>query len=136
MTEAFYHGSRTAGRLLGSRTGNHHRAVPGRKAPILITREMVPRMSPGSLNRRYPRARGQIADSPARAETIVSGGVTSWAAHLPSTIPLTPARLREEHRHVPQVLIKEANSRSIAEDEIVREPVRHAGEVVHPKVAN
>ena len=55
-------------------------AVPGRKAPILITRDMVARMAPGSLIVDIAAERGGNCELTRPGETVVSGGVTHHGA--------------------------------------------------------
>jgi NAD(P) transhydrogenase subunit alpha len=116
-------------------------AVPGRKAPILITREMVARMAPGSLIVDIAAERGGNCELTRPGETVISGGVTIMGPlNLPSTIPYHASQMYSRNiATFLKYLVKDgklALDRLLDEkDEIVRETlVTHGGEVVHPKV--
>jgi NAD(P) transhydrogenase subunit alpha len=109
-------------------------AVPGRKAPVLITREMAARMAPGSL----------IVDiAPGNCELTRPGEVVEAAGvrifgplNLASTIPYHASQMYAKNiATFLKYLIKDGCVALDRTDEIVRETlVTHAGEVVHPKV--
>jgi NAD(P) transhydrogenase subunit alpha len=143
MSEEFYQRQRElmAGVLAQQNVVISTAAVPGRKAPILITKEMVARMAPGSLIVDIAAERGGNCELTRPGETVISGGVTIMGPlNLPSTIPYHASQMYAKNiasflKH----LIKDgklALDRLLDEkDEIVRETlVTHAGEVVHPKV--
>jgi NAD(P) transhydrogenase subunit alpha len=112
-------------------------AVPGRKAPILITKEMVARMAPGSLIVDIAAERGGNCELTRPGETVISGGVTIMGPlNLPSTIPYHASQMYAKNvTTFLKYLIKDGKLALDREDEIVRETlVTHAGEVVHPKV--
>jgi NAD(P) transhydrogenase subunit alpha len=109
-------------------------AVPGRKAPVLITREMAARMAPGSL----------IVDiAPGNCELTRPGEVVEAAGvrifgplNLASTIPYHASQMYAKNiATFLKYLIKDGCVTLDRTDEIVRETlVTHAGEVVHPRV--
>ena len=139
MTEEFYRRQRElmAGVLAQQNVVISTAAVPGRKAPILITREMVARMTPGSLIVDIAAERGGNCELTRPGETIVSGGVTIMGPlNLPSTIPYHASQMYAKNiATFLKYLIKDGKLALNREDEIVRETlVTHAGEVVHPKV--
>ena len=112
-------------------------AVPGRKAPILITRDMVARMAPGSLIVDIAAERGGNCELTRPGETVESGGVTIMGPlNLPSTIPYHASQMYAKNiATFLKYLIKDGKLALDREDEIVRETlVTHAGEVVHPRV--
>jgi NAD(P) transhydrogenase subunit alpha len=112
-------------------------AVPGRKAPILITREMVARMAPGSLIVDIAAERGGNCELTRPGEIVVSGGVTIMGPlNLPSTIPYHASQMYAKNiATFLKYLIKDGKLALDREDEIVRETlVTFGGEVVHPKV--
>ena len=63
-------------------------AVPGKKAPILITREMVERMAPGSVVVDIAAERGGNCELTRPGETVDHSGVSILGPlNLPSTVP-------------------------------------------------
>ena len=143
MSEEFYQRQRElmAGVLAQQNVVITTAAVPGRKAPILITREMVTHMAPGSLIVDIAAERGGNCELTRPGETVVVGGVTIMGPlNLPSTIPYHASQMYAKNiATFLKYLIKDgklALDRQLDEkDEIVRETlVTHAGVVVHPKV--
>jgi NAD(P) transhydrogenase subunit alpha len=139
MTEEFYQRQRElmAGVLAQQNVVITTAAVPGRKAPILITSDMVARMAPGSLIVDIAAERGGNCELTRPGETVVSGGVTIMGPlNLPSTIPYHASQMYARNiATFLKYLVKDGKLALNREDEIVRETlVTHGGEVVHPKV--
>jgi NAD(P) transhydrogenase subunit alpha len=140
MTEEFYQRQRDlmAGVLAQQNVVITTAAVPGRKAPILITRDMVARMAPGSLIVDIAAERGGNCELTRPGETVLaSSGVTIMGPlNLPSTIPYHASQMYAKNiATFLKYLIKDSKLALNREDEIVRETlVTHGGEVVHPKV--
>jgi NAD(P) transhydrogenase subunit alpha len=139
MTEDFYRRQRElmAGVLAQQNVVITTAAVPGRKAPILITGEMVARMAPGSLIVDIAAERGGNCELTRPGETVISGGVTIMGPlNLPSTIPYHASQMYAKNiATFLKYLVKDGKLALDPGDEIVRETlVTHAGEVVHPKV--
>src|SRR5450432_4439555 len=116
-------------------------AVPGKKAPILITREMAARMAPGSIivdiAAGVPYGSGGNCELTRPGEVVESGGVRIFGPlNLPSTIPYHASQLYARNiATFLKYLIKDGKLVLDREDEIVRETlVTQAGEVVHPRV--
>ena len=116
-------------------------AVPGRKAPILITREMVAGMMPGSLIVDIAAERGGNCELTRPGETVEAAGARGVVqimgpVNLPSTIPYHASQMYAKNiATFLKYLVKEGKLALNREDEIVRETlVTHAGEVVHPRV--
>jgi len=112
-------------------------SVPGAKAPILITKEMVAGMAPGSVLVDLAAERGGNCETTRSGETVVIGGVTVIGpANISSTVPLHASQMFS--RNVSAFLIhlyKQGLPDPDVKDEIVRETlVTRRGEVVHPKV--
>jgi len=112
-------------------------AVPGKKAPILITREMVSRMSPGSIVVDMAAERGGNCECTQAGETVEVGGVRILGPlNLAAAIPYHASQLYA--RNIAAFLSYLAKSGQLAldrEDEIVRETlVTYHGDVVHPRV--
>jgi NAD(P) transhydrogenase subunit alpha len=118
-------------------------AVPGRKAPVLITREMAARMAPGSIivdiAAGVPHGSGGNCELTRPGETVEAGGVRIFGpVNLPSTIPYHASQLYARNiATFLKYLIKDGKIALNREDEIVRETlVTYAGEVVHARVRN
>src|SRR5205823_3590695 len=112
-------------------------AVPGKQAPILITREMAARMAPGSLIIDIAAERGGNCELTRPGEVVEEAGVRIFGpVNLPSTIPYHASQMYA--RNVAtflKYLIEDGRISLDREDEIIRETlVTHAGEVVHPRV--
>jgi len=112
-------------------------AVPGKKAPILITREMVSAMAPGSVIVDIAAERGGNCELTQLGETVDAGGVSILGPlNLPSSIPYHASQMYAKNiATFVKYLIKDGRLVLDRDDEIVRETlVTHAGEVVHPRV--
>jgi NAD(P) transhydrogenase subunit alpha len=112
-------------------------AVPGKKAPVLITREMVQRMQPGSLIIDIAAERGGNCELTRPGEEVEETGVRILGpVNLPSMIPYHASQMYARNiTSFLKYLLKDGQLALDPQDEIVRETmVTHAGEVVHPKV--
>jgi NAD(P) transhydrogenase subunit alpha len=112
-------------------------AVPGKRAPILITREMVQRMPPGSVIVDIAAERGGNCELTRPGEVVEERGVQIYGpVNLPSTIPYHASQMYARNiATFLKYLIKDGSFTLNQEDEIVRETlVTHAGEVVHARV--
>jgi NAD(P) transhydrogenase subunit alpha len=112
-------------------------AVPGKKAPILITREMAEKMAPGSVIVDIAAERGGNCELTRPGETVEHRGIQILGPlNLPSTIPYHASQMYAKNiATFLKYLIKDGKITLNREDEIVRETlVTHAGEVVHPRV--
>jgi NAD(P) transhydrogenase subunit alpha len=112
-------------------------AVPGKKAPVLVTKEMVARMAPGSVIVDIAAERGGNCELTKPGEVVETGGVRIHGpVNLPSSIPYHASQMYAKNiatflKH----LIKDGKIALNREDEIVRETlVTHGGEIVHPRV--
>ena len=111
--------------------------MPGKRAPILVTREMVARMAPGSVIVDIAAERGGNCELTVPGEAIETGGVTIIGpVNLPSAVPYHASQMYARNiATFLKYLVKEGKLNLNPEDEIVRETlVTHAGEVVHPRV--
>ena len=139
MGEDFYRRQRE---LLGAVLAQQHvvittAAVPGKKAPILITAEMAARMAPGSVIVDIAAERGGNCELTRPGETVEAGGVSIMGPlNLPSTIPYHASQMYARNiAAFLKYLIKDGKLNLDREDEIVRETlVTYAGEVAHAKV--
>ncbi len=78
-------------------------AIPGKKAPILVTTEMVKGMHPGSVIVDLAAERGGNCELTKAGETVVEGGVKIIGpVNIPDdhSFPRQPD-VRQEHRHLP-----------------------------------
>jgi NAD(P) transhydrogenase subunit alpha len=112
-------------------------AVPGKKAPILITREMAERMAPGSLIVDIAAERGGNCELTRPGEVVEQNGVRILGPlNLPSTIPFHASQMYAKNMATfLKYLVKDGQLVLNREDEIVRETlVTFDGEVVHPRI--
>jgi NAD(P) transhydrogenase subunit alpha len=113
-------------------------AVPGKKAPILITREMVERMAPGSVVVDIAAERGGNCELTKPGETAVHNGISIVGPlNLPSAVPYHASQMYAKNiaTFLKYLIGKDGQLTIDREDEIVRETlVTHGGEVVHAKV--
>jgi NAD(P) transhydrogenase subunit alpha len=111
--------------------------IPGKKSPILITREMVAGMAPGSVIVDLAAERGGNCELTRVGEKFVTGGVTiiGWA-NLASSVPHDASQLYARNMVAFLThLVKEGKPRLDADDEIIRSTlVTHRGEVVNARV--
>jgi NAD(P) transhydrogenase subunit alpha len=113
-------------------------AVPGRKAPILITAEMVRAMHPGAVIVDMAAERGGNCELTRAGETVVEGGVLILGrTNLPSESAYHASQMYA--KNVATFLQHLAPKGEIVldtNDEITRETmVTHEGQTVHAKVA-
>jgi H+-translocating NAD(P) transhydrogenase subunit alpha len=112
-------------------------AVPGRKAPVLITAEMAARMAPGSVIVDIAAERGGNCELTRAGEVVEENGLRILGpVNLPSTIPYHASQMYAKNiATFLKYLVKDGKLALNRDDEIVRETlVTHAGEVVHAKV--
>jgi NAD(P) transhydrogenase subunit alpha len=111
--------------------------IPGQKAPVLVTREMVSRMKPGSVIVDMAAERGGNCEGSQPDETVVIDGVTILGpTNLPAEAPFHTSQLYAKNvatflTH----LVKSGLPDVSLDDEICRDTlVARGGELVHPKV--
>jgi NAD(P) transhydrogenase subunit alpha len=112
-------------------------AVPGRKAPILITREMAEAMLPGSVIVDIAAERGGNCELTQAGETVVHNGISILGpVNLASLAPYHASQMLGSNlSSLLKILIKDGALAINLEDEIVRESlVTHQGRVVNPRV--
>lgn len=112
-------------------------AVPGKKAPTLVTREMVVGMSPGSVVVDLAAERGGNCELTVPGETIVENGVSILGpANLPSEVPYHASQMFAKNVTTFLAnLVQDGQFKFDTDDEIIRETlVAKEGQVVHPKV--
>jgi NAD(P) transhydrogenase subunit alpha len=112
-------------------------AVPGKKAPVLITEEMVRGMAPGSVIVDVAAERGGNCELTKPGENVVKHGVTILGpTNLPASVPYHASQMYSKNittflNH----LVKDGKLVIDTADEITRETlVTHDGAVVHERV--
>jgi len=113
-------------------------AVPGRKAPILVTREMVHVMGRGSVILDLAAERGGNCEVTRPGETIVEHGVTVIGPlNLPATVQNHASQMYGRHivTFLKNIMSKEGALNIDLKDEITRDSlVVHEGEIVNARV--
>ena len=111
--------------------------VPGRKAPVLVTSEMVAGMNPGSVIVDLAAERGGNCELTRAGQPVVAHGVTILGpVNVPSMVPFHASQMYSSNitaffTH----LVRDGAFTFDLEDEITRETlVARGGEVVHPRV--
>jgi NAD(P) transhydrogenase subunit alpha len=112
-------------------------AVPGKKAPVLITADMVKKMSPGSVIVDLAAERGGNCELTKAGETIEVYGVTILGPlNLPATVPYHASQMYSRNllafvRH----LLQNGGVQPNLDDEIIRETMlTHQGAVVNKQI--
>ena len=112
-------------------------AIPGKRSPVLVTKEMVAGMAPGSVIVDLAAERGGNCELTKADETVVSGGVTIFGpTNLPSTAPYHASQMYAKNittflTH----LMKDKQLVVAMDDEITRETlVTRDGQVVHERL--
>ncbi len=111
-------------------------AIPGRKAPILVTADMVRRMRIGSVIIDLAAETGGNCELTKPGEVIESGGVTiDGTRNLPSTMPVHASQLYSKNVSTLLLLLVKGGALNLDfNDEIVKGAcVTHAGEIVNPR---
>jgi NAD(P) transhydrogenase subunit alpha len=139
MGEEFYRKQREAlgGVLAEQNVVITTAAVPGKKAPILITAEMARRMAPGSVIVDIAAERGGNCELTRAGEVVEDNGIRiAGPVNLPSTIPYHASQMYAKNiATFLKYLVRDGKLVLDREDEIVKETlVTDAGEVVHPRV--
>lgn len=112
-------------------------AVPGERAPVLVTEPMVASMAPGSVIVDLAAERGGNCELTKPGETVMAHGVTILGPlNLPSTVPHHASQMYA--RNVATFLAHLIRNGTLSvdlEDAITRETLAaRDGQVVHPRV--
>lgn len=111
--------------------------IPGKKSPVLVTREMVAAMAPGSVIVDLASERGGNCELTRPGEKIADHGVTiiGWY-NLASTVPYHASQMYA--RNVASFLlhmVKDGKTQLNLDDEIIRETLlTQGGEIVNARV--
>ena len=112
-------------------------AVPGKKAPILVTKEMASAMAPGSVIVDIAAERGGNCELTRPGETVVHQGITILGPlNVPSTIPFHASQMYAANIvSFLKLMVQKGEFKMNRDDEIIRETlVTHGNEVVHARV--
>ncbi len=111
--------------------------IPGKKSPVLVTREMVEGMAPGSVILDLAAERGGNCELTRTGQNVVEHGVTIIGAiNFASGVPYHASQMYA--RNVTaflQYVVKEGKLQLNTQDEIIRDTlVTHEGEIVNRRV--
>jgi NAD(P) transhydrogenase subunit alpha len=139
MDEDFYRRQReTMGRVVAaSDVVITTAAIPGKKAPVLITADMVAAMRPGAVIVDVAAEQGGNCELTRPGETVVVGGVTVLGpVNMASSVPTHASQMHARNvANFLGLIVKEGKLTLDMGDEIVRETlVARDGEVVHPRL--
>ncbi len=112
-------------------------AIPGKKAPVLVTAEMVEAMPAGSVIVDLAAERGGNCELTKANETVVAHGVTIIGpANLPSEVPKHASQMYSNNvTTFLKSIVKDGKLMIDMTDEVVAGTlVTHRGKCVHPKV--
>lgn len=112
--------------------------IPGKKAPILVTEEMIKAMRDGSVIIDIAAATGGNTELTKNNETVVYNGVSIVGdSNLPSSMPADASRMYGKNvlNFLQLIITKEATINLDWNDDLVKGAcVTHNGEVVHDRV--
>jgi H+-translocating NAD(P) transhydrogenase subunit alpha len=111
--------------------------IPGKKSPVLVTKDMVARMAPGSVIVDLAAERGGNCELTKPDETVVEHNVTIIGEYnLAATVPYHASSLYARNASAfLQHLVKEGKLNLDLKDEIIRETlVTQDGEIVNARV--
>ena len=112
-------------------------AIPGKKAPILVTTEMVKGMHPGSVVVDLAAERGGNCELTKAGEDVVEGGVKIIGPiNIPTTIPFHASQMYAKNVATFLLhLVDEGNLKIDTEDEITEGTlITQGGKVVNPRI--
>jgi proton-translocating NAD(P)+ transhydrogenase subunit alpha len=111
--------------------------IPGKKSPVLVTREMVDGMAPGSVILDLAAERGGNCELTRTGQTVIEHGVTIIGAiNFASGVPYHASQMYARNLTAfLQYLVKDGKLQLNTEDEIIRDTlVTHGGEIVNQRV--
>jgi NAD(P) transhydrogenase subunit alpha len=112
-------------------------AVPGKKAPVLITAEMVDAMPPGSVIVDVAAEQGGNCEVTQAGKDVVRNGVTVMGPlNLAASVPYHASQMYAKNvASFLALIVKDGALKVDMADDIVKETlVARGGEVVHPRV--
>ena len=111
--------------------------VPGKKSPVLVTKEMVAAMAPGSVIVDLAAERGGNCELTRTGEKVVEHGVTIFGLiNVASTVPYHASQMYSKNlTNFLLHMVKDGKLQLNMEDEITRSTiVTMGGEIVNPRV--
>jgi len=111
--------------------------VPGKKSPVLVTKEMVQRMAPGSVIFDLAAERGGNCELTQSGKTVVEHGVSIIGRiNVASEVPYHASQMYARNLTTYLTyMVKEGKLQLNQQDEIIRETLlTHGGEIVNPRV--
>jgi len=111
--------------------------VPGKKSPVLVTREMVENMAPGSVIVDLAAERGGNCEFTKAGQTIVEHGVTIIGLfNLATAVPYHASQMYAKNITAFLLhMVKEGKLQLNLEDEIIQSTLlTHGGEVINGRV--
>lgn len=111
--------------------------IPGKKSPILVTKEMVATMAPGSVIVDLAAERGGNCELTKSEEIVVEHGVTiDGTINLASTVPYHASQMYAKNVATFLLyMVKEGKLQLNQQDEIVRDTlITHGGEIVNARL--
>ncbi len=113
-------------------------AVPGRKAPLLVTAAMARKMVPGSAIMDLAAERGGNCELTRPGETVIDNGIAIMGpVNLPATVPYHASQMyaRNISTFLKNMINKEGQLNIDLSDEITKETlVARDGQVANPRV--
>jgi NAD(P) transhydrogenase subunit alpha len=112
-------------------------AVPGKKAPVLVTAEMAGAMAPGSVIVDIVAERGGNCELTQPGETVVHQGISILGPlNLAASVPFHASQMYGSNiAAFLKLMVKNGELTMNREDEIIRETlVTHGRQVVNPRV--
>jgi H+-translocating NAD(P) transhydrogenase subunit alpha len=109
-------------------------AVPGRQAPLLVTRAMVERLKPGSVVIDLAAESGGNVEGSVAGETVRIGNARVWGAlNLPSDMPGPASRLYAQNvLNLLTLMTKDGTFAPDFDDEVIAGCcVTNAGQIMH-----
>jgi NAD(P) transhydrogenase subunit alpha len=137
--ESFYQRQRE---LLGNVVAAHDvvitaAVIPGKKSPVLVTKEMVERMAPGSVIVDLASERGGNCELTRMGEKVIANGISIIGTiNLASTVPYHASQMYAKNlTNFLLNMVKDGKLNLNMDDEIVRSTlVTEGGEIVNPRV--
>ena len=111
--------------------------IPGKKAPVLVTEDMVKAMAPGSVIFDLAAERGGNCEITVPGQTVIRHGVTIIGQiNVAGTVPYHASQMYARNlSSFLTNLVKDGKARPPESDEIIRETLlTQDGEVVNPRV--
>jgi NAD(P) transhydrogenase subunit alpha len=111
--------------------------IPGKKSPVLVTKDMVARMAPGSVIVDLASERGGNCELTRPGETVLADGVTIIGRiNLASTVPYHASQMYARNMTAfLQYLVPDGKLQLKPDDEIIRSTLlTRGGEIVNERV--